>query len=133
MGNIVLRLLQIVAPVFVAGYAFGWLETMQYVTPEVRNNPDTILSLWQAVLMQSVSLIGVVASLGAFWNGDESFIGGMMGFVSAMGIAVFYGFYSTPYVILALIGGFNFPYVFCLVTWAGPLLAMVSIKIVDDL
>lgn len=133
MGNIVLRLLQLIAPVFVAGYAFGWLETMQYVTPSVKYDPDTILSLGQAVLLQSVSLIGVAASLFAFWNGDESFFGGLMGFISAMGMAVFYGFYSTPYVLLAIISGFSFPYIFCLITWAGPVIFIVSVKILDDL
>jgi len=131
MGNIVLRLLQLIAPVFVLGYAFGWLETMQYTTPEVKYDPDTILSLRSAVMLQFASLIGIAASIFAFWEGEEGIVTSVFGFLTFFGIAVFYGFFSTPYILLAIISGFNFPYVFCFITWAGPVAILGLIRAFD--
>lgn len=132
MEKIAMWLLQIVTPVFVFGYAFGWLETMQYTSQSVKYDPDTILSLWEAVLLQIVSMIGIAASLFAFAEGDESFLGSLMGSISMIGISIFYVLYSTPYMILALIMGLNFPYIFCFATWSVPLIALFSLKILTD-
>lgn len=127
METIVLRLLQYISPAFVIGYAYGWLKTIEHAVPRPLHEGYD-MPLLGSIALQFICVVGIVASVLSRWQDEESWLGGAMMFIAVMILMLFYAFYSTPCIILYLITGFNFPYLFSILTWGAPIVTIMIVN-----